>query len=282
MLGPALIPLSVEDDLAHSFCALGLRALQRIKSVRVLGDHAPSKIVVVLDRVETYAYERLDAPRLVTHINRHLAFPLKNVASGLYVRRDLLPQITTIRDARKRAACLSALTPIFATESEHEVCFAMVEDSPHVVAERLAAMGVGMTRCRVDERICYVNPRAVRVAMVADLLDASMHAQQLLVVSADEFEAVATKLGFARLCTGFSVDPDYLASLQRLRGVSTGAELAFSDIAFRLPVDAGELMRTVNATNERAVREKIRQRLLPVPLEIEDQVLQYVYGAPAI
>jgi hypothetical protein len=281
MLGSALIPLSIEDDLAHSFCALGLQELQQIKSLRILGDSAPSKIVAVLDRVETYTYERVDAARLVVHLNRHLAFPLKNVANGLYVRRDLLAQITTIRDARKRTACLSALTPIFATESEHEVCFATVEDNPRTVAGRLAEFGVHMVRCSLDERACYVNPKAVRVVMVADLLDASMHAQQLLLVSVEEFDAVSAALGFAQLCTGCAVDTDYLTSLKRLRGVSTGAELAFADIVLRLPVDAEDLMRSINVINELSVREKIKQRLLPVPLEIEDQVLQYVYGMPA-
>jgi hypothetical protein len=155
MIGSALIPLSIEDDLAHSFCALGLRELQQVKSMRVLGDSAPSKIVAALERVETYTYERVDAQRLVTHLNRHLTFPLKNIASGLYVRLDLLSQITTVRDARRRTACLSAVTPIFATESEHEVCFATVDDSPKTIARRLSGLGVDMIRCSVDERECY-------------------------------------------------------------------------------------------------------------------------------
>lgn len=281
MLGSALIPLSIEDDLAHSFCALGLHELQQIRSLRVLGDSTHSKIVAVLDRVETYTYERVNAERLVDHLNRHLAFPLKNIANGLHVRKDLLAQITTVRDARRRAVCLSALTPIFATESEHEVCFATVEDSPKTVAGRLGDLGVDMVRCSVDERACYVNPRAVRVVMIADLLDASMHSQQLLLVSVEEFDAVSEALGFARLCVGCAIDTDYLTSLKRLRGVSTGAELTFSEVVLRLPVDAEELMRSINTTNELAVREKIKQRLLPVPLEIEDQVLEYVYGTSA-
>lgn len=281
MIGSTLIPLSIENDLTHSFCALGLRELQQVKSMRVLGDSAPSKIVAVLERVETYTYERVDAARLVVHLNRHLAFPLKNIASGLYVRKDLLAQITTVRDARKRTACLSAATPIFATESEHEVCFATVEDSPKTVARRLSDLGIDMVRCSVDEREYYVNPRAVRVVMVADLLDASMHAQQLLLVSAEEFDTVSEALGFAQLCAGCAIDADYLASLKRLRGVSTGVELAFTEVVLRLPIDAEDLMRSINAINERAVREKIRTRLLPVPLEIEDQVLQYVYGTLA-
>lgn len=281
MLGSALIPLSIGDDLAHSFCALGLRELQQIKSLRVLGNSTPSKIVAVLDRVETHTYERVNAERLATHINRHLAFPLKSIASGLYVRKDLLSQITTIRDARRRTACLSALIPIFATESEHEVCFATVEDNPKAVARRLGDLGVNMVRCSVDERACYINPKAVRVVIVADLLDASTHSQQLLLVSAEEFGAVSEALGFAQLCVGCAIDVNYLTSLKRLRGVSTGAELAFEEIVLRLPVDAEELMRSINVTNEMSVREKIKQQLLPIPLEIEDQVLQYVYGAPA-
>ena len=218
MLGSALIPLSIGDDLAHSFCALGLHELQQIRSLRVLGDSTHSKIVAVLDRVETYTYERVNAERLVDHLNRHLAFPLKNIANGLHVRKG-----SACAD-NDRARCAQAsrvsvrANPIFATESEHEVCFATVEDSPKTVAGRLGDLGVDMVRCSVDERACYVNPRAVRVVMIADLLDASMHSQQLLLVSVEEFDAVSEALGFARLCVGCAIDTDYLTSLKRLRG----------------------------------------------------------------
>lgn len=277
MLGPALIPLAVGDDAPHSYCALSPTELNRVRSLRVLGDHS-LKLVLVLDQVHTYTYDGVDVARLVEHLNRSLRMPLKRIACGLYVRSDLVAQVTTVRDARKRSACVSALTPVFATESGHDVCFASVAETPHAVARELAELGLAMTLCSLDERACYVNPKTVRVVIVGDMLDASMHAQQLLVVSADDFDAVARALDFALLCSGCAVDPNYLATLRGLRGgYGASAELVFADLALRLPVEAEELLTTVNAINDAVVRKNIEQRLLPVPSEIEDQVLSYVY-----
>jgi hypothetical protein len=277
MLGPALVPLAVGSDAPHSYCALSPSELNRTKSLRVLGEHS-SKLILVGDQVHTYTYDHVDVPRLVEHLNRSLRVPLKRVTRDLYMRADLVAQITTVRDARKRNACLSTLTPLFATESEHDVCFASVVESPHTVAHRLSELGLALTLCSMEERACYVNPKTVRVVIVGDILDASVHAQQLLVVSADDFDALALALDFAPLCPGCAVDPSYLATLRGLRGgYGATAELVFADLALRLPAAANVLLTTVNAVNAAAVRKNLEQRLLPVPAEIEDQVLSYVY-----